>query len=152
MGPPTGLAAVAWYLLLVICHLLWGLFPVSCRYLQTKADPPLESMRLGFYVAAIAAVGLFTTYTIPVEVARRCCRTEIGLEEVCLKQCTLVCRQDASVCSRAMIACWAQAPFMPAFLHVHCLANMQDCISENICVPRAARPPPEKVKGWVHAA
>jgi hypothetical protein len=73
-----------WYGLLVVNHLLWGLFPVSCRYLQTKAEPPLESMRLGFYVAAIAAVGLFTTYTVPVELARRCCKKEIGLEEVCV--------------------------------------------------------------------
>ena len=81
-APLKGLEALLWYGLLVVNHLLWGLFPVSCRYLQTRAQPPLESMRLGFYVAAIAAVGLFTTYTVPVELARRCCKKEIGLEEV----------------------------------------------------------------------
>lgn len=68
-----------WYLLLIVCHLLWGLFPVSCRFLQTKAEPPLESMRLGFYVAALAALGLFFTYTIPVSLIR-CCRRREALE------------------------------------------------------------------------
>ena len=80
--PPRGLEAALWYALLVACHLLWGLFPVSCRYLQTRADPPLEPMRLGFLVAAIAAVGLFATYTLPVAIAQKCCRRRIGLEEV----------------------------------------------------------------------
>lgn len=88
-----------WYALLVLCHLLWGLFPVSCRYLQTRADPPLEPMRLGFLVAAIAAVGLFATYTLPIAVAQKCCRRRIGPAEVrgirpccaCIASPTITC-------------------------------------------------------------
>lgn len=68
------LGDIFWYFLLTICHLLWGLFPVSCRYLQTKAKPPLPSMRLGFYVAALAAVGLFFTYTVPIWLYKCCQR------------------------------------------------------------------------------
>lgn len=69
---------IFWYFLLVICHLLWGLFPVSCRYLQTKAKPPLEPMRLGFYVAALAAIGLLFTYTLPVCLLQCCCKKIAG--------------------------------------------------------------------------
>lgn len=77
----TVLEDIFWYFLLVICHLLWGLFPVSCRYLQTKADPPLESMRLGFYVAALAAVGLFLTHTLPLLLVRACSKKRSSQKE-----------------------------------------------------------------------
>jgi hypothetical protein len=78
------LEEVFWYMLLVFCHLMWGLFPVSCRYLQTQADPPLESMRLGFYVAALAAMGLFCTYTLPMLVIEACCKvSKANQAEVC---------------------------------------------------------------------
>eukprot|EP00884_Botryococcus_braunii_P010777 jgi/Botrbrau1/19700/Bobra.0003s0061.1 len=54
-----------WYGLLLLTHVLWGLYPVSCRYLETKTVPPLGPMRLGFYVAFIALLALFFTVTLP---------------------------------------------------------------------------------------
>lgn len=59
-----------WTFCNVAIHIIWGLYPVAARWLQTRPDEPLPPFRLTFYINAIACLALFLFVTAPQNAAR----------------------------------------------------------------------------------
>lgn len=58
------MAMLAWLTLAALVQLLWGLYPVALRFLQTQSPHALTSLQLSFVINACACPPLFLHTTV----------------------------------------------------------------------------------------